>query len=147
MVRLDNSSEVKINDEIKNIILKTAKKVLSMEESDNCEVSIYITNDKEIQELNKVYRNVDAPTDVLAFAMREGEDGELNREILGDVIISISTAEKQANEFGHSLETEIALLVAHGILHLLGYEHEDDYSQSSEMKQKEMLVLKDLFGA
>lgn len=146
MVRLDYSTEVKITDEIKNIILKSAEKVLLLEESNNCEVSIYITNDEEIQELNRIYRNVDAPTDVLAFAMREGEDGELNREILGDVIISISTAEKQANEFGHSLEKEIALLVAHGVLHLLGYEHEEA-SQANVMKQKEMLVLEYLFGA
>ncbi len=146
MVRLDYSPEVRITDKIENIILRAAEKVLSLEKSDNCEVSIYITNDEEIQELNKIYRNVDSPTDVLAFAMREGEDGELNREMLGDVIISISTAEKQANEFRHSLETEIALLVAHGILHLLGYEHMDD-TQANIMKQKEMLVLDYLFGA
>lgn len=146
MVRLDYSPEIKITDEIRNIILKSAEKVLSLEKSDDCEVSIYITNDDEIQELNKTYRNVDAPTDVLAFAMREGEDGELNREILGDVIISISTAEKQAKEFGHSLEIEVALLVAHGILHLLGYEHIDD-SQAKIMRQKETSVLESLFGA
>ncbi|MGQ9608072.1 MAG: rRNA maturation RNase YbeY [bacterium] len=146
MVRLSYSPEIKISDEIENIILKAAEKTLLLEESNYCEVSIYITNDEEIQELNRIYRNVDAPTDVLAFAMREGEDGELNREILGDVIISLSTAERQANEFGHSLEIEIALLVAHGILHLLGYDHIDD-SQAIIMKQKEKLVLDSLFGA
>ncbi len=146
MVRLDYSPEIKIPDGIENILLKAAEKTLSLEECSDCEVSLYITNDDEIQKLNRAFRNVDAPTDVLAFAMREGENGELNPEILGDVVISISTAERQANEFGHSLEFEIALLVAHGILHLLGYDHIND-SQAKIMKQKEISILDLLFGA
>lgn len=146
MVRLSYSPEIKISGEIENIILKAAEKTLLLEESNYCEVSIYITNDEEIQELNRIYRSVDAPTDVLAFAMREGEDGDLNREILGDVIICLSTAERQADEFGHSLKVEVALLVAHGILHLLGYDHIDD-SQAIIMRQKEKLLLDSLFGA
>jgi probable rRNA maturation factor len=101
-----------------------------------------LTNDAEIQKLNATYRDVDAPTDVLAFAMREGTDGDLNSEILGDVVISIQTAERQAEEYGHSVEAELSLLVIHGILHLLGYDHaEKDEAQIMQEKQKEIIYL------
>lgn len=140
MVRLNSLPEIQVSDEIESVIRKTAEKTLLMERNEDCEVSIFLTDDVEIQKLNKLYRNVDKPTDVLAFAMREGIDGNLNRQILGDVVISIPTAQRQANTYGHSIYAEISLLVAHGILHLLGYEHEKEH-EAEVMWQKQSDVL------
>jgi probable rRNA maturation factor len=129
-----------ISSEIENVARKSAEKTLALEKSENCEVSILLTDDSEIHELNSLYRKVDAPTDVLAFAMREGEDGDANSDILGDVVISIPTAERQAKEYGHSLEAELSLLVAHGVLHLLGYDHaERDEADIMQERQKEIV--------
>lgn len=88
------------------------------------EVSIVLTDDKTIHELNRVYRHKDRPTDVLAFAMREGELGHLAGEVLGDVIVSVETARKQAHERQVEVLEEVTMLIAHGLLHLLGWDHE-----------------------
>lgn len=87
------------------------------------EISFLITDDSRIHELNKVYRNKDRPTDVLAFAMREGEHAELAGDVLGDVIVSVQTARRQASERGVELVDELTMLLAHGLLHLLGWDH------------------------
>ena len=87
------------------------------------ELSIVLTNDEQIHELNKLYRDKDRPTDVLAFAMTEGEFSELSRELLGDVIISVPTAARQARERGATLLEEVTMLLGHGLLHLLGWDH------------------------
>lgn len=89
-----------------------------------CEVSIVLTDDRRIHELNKNYRGKDRPTDVLAFAMREGEFAELAGGALGDVIVSVPTARKQAHERQVSVLEEVTMLLAHGLLHLLGWDHE-----------------------
>jgi probable rRNA maturation factor len=88
------------------------------------EISIVLTDDERIHELNKIYRNKDRPTDVLAFAMREGEFGGLAGNVLGDVIVSVPTARKQAHERSASVLDEVTMLVAHGLLHLLGWDHD-----------------------
>jgi probable rRNA maturation factor len=88
------------------------------------EVSVVYTRDEEMQELNEKYRRMAHPTDVLAFALTEG-DGPLPRGgMLGDVVISLDMAGRQAQKLGHSLRHEIAILLIHGVLHLLGYDHE-----------------------
>jgi len=138
LVIIDIRPEISPN--IESVVRKSAEKTLASEKSENCEVSILLTDDSEIRELNSLYRKVDAPTDVLAFAMREGEDGDANSDILGDVVISIPTTERQAKEYGHSLEAELSLLVAHGVLHLLGYDHaERDEADIMQEKQKEIV--------
>jgi probable rRNA maturation factor len=128
---------------MENVIKKAAERALQLmlqEKNEDCEVSIFLTDDAEIRRLNRLYRDVDRPTDVLAFAMREGVDGELNREILGDVVISVPMAEQQASIYGHTLEVEMSLLVSHGVLHLLGYEHEEENDMLiMQQKQKEIL--------
>jgi probable rRNA maturation factor len=92
------------------------------------ELSIALTDDGEIHELNRVFRRRDRPTDVLAFAMREGPaTGQRPGpapEILGDVVVSIETARRQAARRGRTLEAEVRVLLAHGLLHLVGYDHE-----------------------
>ena len=88
------------------------------------EVSIVLTNDDQIQHLNKIYRGKNRPTDVLAFAMREGDFSHLAGELLGDVIVSVPTARRQAIQHERELMAEITMLLAHGLLHLLGWDHE-----------------------
>jgi len=89
------------------------------------EVSIVIVDDEEIQKLNRDYRGKDTPTDVLSFPLQEGDfvvsEGD---NLLGDIVISLETALRQAEDYGHSLEREVGFLTAHGMLHLLGYSHE-----------------------
>jgi len=129
-----------IRPEIEEILRKSAEKALAEEGCEKCEVSILLTDDSEIHELNATYRDVDSPTDVLAFAMREGADGDPDDEILGDVVISIDTAKRQAEEYNHSIEAELSLLVVHGILHLLGYDHaEKDEASEMQERQKEII--------
>ena len=95
---------------------------------DMTEVDITIVDDEEIHQLNRDYRNVDRPTDVLSFALDEDDEDEPELlegqlHLLGDIIISAETATRQAEEFGHGFEREIVYLAVHGLLHLLGYDH------------------------
>lgn len=95
---------------------------------DMTEVDITIVDDEEIHQLNRDYRNVDRPTDVLSFALDEDDEDEPELlegqlHLLGDIIISAETATRQAEEFGHGLEREVVYLAVHGLLHLLGYDH------------------------
>ena len=91
-----------------------------------------IVDNSYIQELNFIYRQQNRPTDVLSFAMNELSDDEPDYDsseelnILGDIVLSLEQASLQSNEYGHSLERELGYLVAHGMLHLMGYDHETD---------------------
>ena len=96
---------------------------LSEQTERQLEADLRLTDDAVIQELNRDYRGQDKPTDVLAFAQREGQGGDLCPEILGDIVISIDTAKAQAKS---SLHDELVLLAVHGLCHLLGYDHQDD---------------------
>ncbi|MDO8445336.1 MAG: rRNA maturation RNase YbeY [Deltaproteobacteria bacterium] len=101
------------------------------------ELSILFMDDEDIRELNREYRKKNRPTDVLSFPMREGEFGDLNPDLLGDVVISLDTAKRQAEERGETLEEEITLLLIHGILHLLGFDHEKNTAEARRMQAKE----------
>lgn len=90
----------------------------------NSSLSIVLTDDESIRILNRDYRHKDKPTDVLAFPMREGQFAVLAGELLGDVVISIPTAERQARERGAAPLAEVTMLLAHGLLHLLGWDHD-----------------------
>ncbi len=93
---------------------------------DKAEVSFVLTNDEQIHQLNKDYRGKNRPTDVLAFAMHEGEFGELAGRLLGDVIVSVDTARRQAQSRRRPVLDEVTMLLAHGLLHLLGWDHRTD---------------------
>ena len=128
---------------------------------ENCpyeaEVSLTVVDDKEIQEINKTYRNIDKATDVLSFPMYQYEkaadfdnldDSAFNPEsgelLLGDIVISAEKVTAQAKEYGHSKEREFAFLLVHSMLHLLGYDHmEEEERLVMESKQKEILELND----
>ena len=109
------------------------------------ELSLRLTNDREIHTLNHQYRLKDQPTDVLAFASLEvdcPQFEDFNEEplYLGDIVISIETADRQAAEQGHELETELAWLAAHGLLHLLGWDHPDDAHLLRMLDQQQLLL-------
>ena len=102
----------------------------------NKELSVLLTDDKTIKELNKKYRDQDQTTDVLSFSQNDGEESILESRLLGDVVISISTAKKQASQHDLLLEEEIVLLLIHGTLHLLGFDHEVSHREAYRMKKK-----------
>ncbi len=119
------------------ILDKTLKKV---GHDSNVEVSVVMVNDDAIHEYNKNYRNVDRPTDVLSFVDGEEVDGVLS---LGDIIISVDKVRSQAEDYGHSLKREYCFLVAHGFLHLLGYDHETK-EEEEEMTRLQKEILDDI---
>ena len=124
----------------KSEVTEKAGKILELLGSDNAELSILLTSDEEIRQINADYRNIDCPTDVIAFAMREGDFGDLHAEILGDVVISIDTAKRQAKERDVSLWDELLFLLIHGILHLHAYDHEQSKEMKTEMEAKELEI-------
>ena len=116
-------------------------------------VSLTFTDDEGIRELNRCFRGVDAPTDVLSFPMREaGEEGPEalpageaafeEEEPLGDIVISLPRALAQAEEYGHSAEREIGFLFVHGLLHLLGYDHDTEEREREMFSRQEAVLAK-----
>lgn len=110
------------------------------------ELSLRLTGDREMQQLNHQYRQQDKPTDVLAFAALESaypQPEELQSTLplyLGDIVISVGTAQRQAETQNHPLGTELAWLAAHGLLHLLGWDHPDEESLNRMLKQQQVLL-------
>ncbi len=106
----------------------------------NCEISVTFTDNENIRELNREYRDIDRETDVLSFPMEdEGDD-----IVLGDVVISLEKAKEQAGEYGHSLEREISFLCVHSCLHLLGYDHETGEEDEKEMFKRQEEILNNI---
>lgn len=105
------------------------------------EVSLLLTNDEEIQTLNASYRKKNKPTDVLAFAMSESAYGDVSNQMLGDVVISLDTAFVQATERRVSLEAEVQMLLVHGILHLLGWDHDTKPKEKRMFSETERLLV------
>ncbi len=107
------------------------------------EVSLVFVDDEYIADLNRQYRSVEGPTDVLSFALQEGEPmpgGEEEGPMLGDVVISLETATRQAGEYGHSFQRETAYLTVHGVLHLLGFDHGTG-PEKQQMREREEAIL------
>lgn len=119
-----------------------AKRILADLALPDAELSILLVDDAQIQELNRQYLHRNKPTNVLAFPMREGEFSLLHPHLLGDLVISVETARHQSNRFGLNEIEMVILLIVHGILHLLGYEHEGTKKGAREMaaKQKELFL-------
>jgi probable rRNA maturation factor len=114
-------------------VRRIAREVLAMACEEPCELSVVLVDDAEMQRLNATYRGKDRTTDVLAFSQREGAEAALDPSLLGDVVISIPVADRQARERGTDLERELAELLVHGILHLLGYDHERSPAEARKM--------------
>lgn len=113
---------------------------------DKAELSVTLTDDRHIQAINRQYRGIDRPTDVISFALNESEEPEIQDaevNILGDIIISLERAAEQAAEYGHSYRREVAFLTVHGLLHLLGYDHMEE-EERQEMEQEQRAVMEAL---
>ena len=117
--------------------------LVNEERAAGVEVSVALVDNERIRKLNREYRDKDQPTDVLSFPMDEEDVNEegVPTLLLGDVVISVPTAARQAMEYGWTLETEVARLVVHGTLHLLGYDHEVDEAEAERMRLREDKVL------
>lgn len=124
-------------------VLQTAGKMENI--AVDREVEFVLTTDSEIHKLNLHYRHKDAPTDVLSFAWEESEDSFPGEDsMLGQIIISLDRAKEQAKEYVHSLEREMAFLSIHGLLHLLGYDHEVGPAEEKRMREREKEILQAL---
>ena len=121
-------------------IRRAGQRILAELALPDSELSILLINDAQIRELNRRYLHRDKPTNVLAFPMRKGEYGTLHPNLLGDLVISVETAHRQSSRFGLNPMEMIILLMIHGILHLIGHEHEGTRKGAREMalKQKEL---------
>ena len=142
----DSQHEVKIPVGIRLLVRRCCQAVLTTEGfGHDTEVSVSFVNNDEIRKLNKQYRNKDMETDVLSFPLCEGDHLEYNTNtdfvLLGDIVISMEMAVKQAKMYGHVLEREIAFLTVHSMLHLLGYDHETSSLEQRKMREKEEAVL------
>jgi probable rRNA maturation factor len=113
-----------------------ARKILNALACPDGELSIVLVGDEEMGSLNWRYLKRRGPTNVLAFPMREGEFGDLHPHLLGDVVISLAFARREAEEAGTSLEAMVDRLLVHGILHLFGYDHEKNELAAREMEER-----------
>lgn len=128
-------------------LIKVAKRLLQVEDLPySAEISIVLTTDEHIHHLNSAYRGKDCPTDVLSFQQLDGDEivsASDEPVLLGDVVISVETAARQASDRGKLLDEELSLLVAHGILHLLG--HDDETDEGAErMRERESAILESI---
>ncbi|MEK3984394.1 rRNA maturation RNase YbeY [Paenibacillus sp. FSL K6-3166] len=150
----NEQEEYEIKDDLIALLESILKKAGEAEEIDQGEVALTFVDNTRIHELNLEYRGIDRPTDVLSFAMNESGEDELDiiyeveegealedvPDVLGDIIISVTRAQEQAQEYGHSLERELGFLFVHGFLHLLGYDHQDEASEAEMMSKQEKVL-------
>lgn len=158
-LNLEYETEIQLNLDYEGIIAKVIDKSLDLEECPyEVELNVILTDNNEIQAINKEYRDMDKPTDVLSFPMIqyevpsdfskvEEEDDNFNPEtgelLLGDIVISVEKVMEQAAEYGHSEERELAFLTAHSMMHLFGYDHMEE-EERIIMEEKQSNVLQEL---
>lgn len=131
------------NEEIKelDIIDSLANFALEHENVENGMLNIIIVDNNYIHELNKEYRNIDRPTDVISFALEDNKDFvDLEYRVLGDIYISIDKVYEQSKNYGHSFLRELSFLTVHGILHLLGYDHMNKEDEEEMFKLQELIL-------
>ncbi|MGK0554431.1 rRNA maturation RNase YbeY [Macrococcus capreoli] len=128
-------------DEIEKLLQFAAAEEGIEEEA---EVAVSFVDEAEIQQINKTYRNKDSVTDVISFALEEGEDEDFEMpdapRVLGDIIICVKRAEEQAEEYGHSFERELGFLSVHGLLHLLGYDHMNEADEKKMFGRQDEIL-------
>ena len=152
-IDFDNNQEIlPITYSLKMLVREAILKTLDYEQYRNaCEVSVTFTDNEQIHDLNKRFRNVDRPTDVLSFPLFD-YDGVTEEPpvdelfgMLGDIVLSLEQARIQAEEYGHSFEREVAFLCVHSMLHLLGYDHETGDEDEADMRRRQSEIM-DLMG-
>ena len=144
-VIVSNFPEVLVfSPEIEENVKAAAEKVGELYALPTAEVSITLTNNAYIHTLNKTYRQIDRPTDVLSFALNEGMEPDIidgpEINVLGDIIISVERATEQAGEYGHSVKREMVFLTVHGMLHLLGYDHMEEPDRVKMQKEEKYVM-------
>jgi probable rRNA maturation factor len=150
---MNEQTEVALPDSLILKLEQVLQVAAEVEEVDAGEVVLTFVNDEEIRSINLEFRDKDKATDVLSFPQWEDNDDEMlivydeddapeeDAEPIGDIVISLQTALRQAEEFGHSLEREVCFLFVHGFLHLLGYDHEEGDAEEAEMFAKQDAIL------
>ena len=145
----DEQKAVKIPSGVRLLIRRCCNASLQLEQfKGSVEVNVTFVDNATIRELNRTHRHIDSETDVLSFPMGENGQYDVNPEtgayILGDIVISVEKAFAQAEEYGHSLEREMAFLTVHSMFHLLGYDHVNGGLEAVRMREKEETVLTQL---
>ena len=145
----DKQKKIKLPTGTRLLIRKACIATLTEEKFPyNAEVEVMLTDDENIRELNRKFRDIDSSTDVLSFPL--GSDGEYDEnpetgmKMLGDIVISVEHAYAQAELFGHGIEREISFLAVHSMLHLLGYDHVESKLEESIMREKQEIILGEL---
>ena len=143
---VDKQKEIKIPTGTRLLIRRCCNAVLNMEGfTDRAEVNVYLVSADEIRQVNSEHRNKDVVTDVLSFPLGENGEYDTNPEtgakMLGEIMICVSRAVEQAEQFGHDFRREIAYLTAHSMLHILGYDHEAGGLEAVRMREKEETVM------
>lgn len=140
----NNQNKIKID---KRRIRSTVPRIMRILDCADKEISLSFVDDEKIKELNKEYLGKDKPTNVISFSLREGEYSDINPQIMGDIIISVETAQRDALWGNLTVSQEIDFLIIHGILHLLGYNHENTTrKETNKMQKKENDLFKVLYG-
>lgn len=121
---------------------KVLKYALKFEKVINATFNVIIVDNEEIHRINKTYRKIDKPTDVISFALEDNKTEEIfsEKRVLGDIYISIDKAKEQAKEYGHSLKRELCFLSVHGLLHLLGYDHTEKDDEKIMFERQELIL-------
>ncbi len=145
----NDQKAVKIPTGVRLLVRRCCNAVLTFEDfSEPAEISVTFVDDERIHELNKMHRDIDRSTDVLSFPLGENGVYDKNLEtgacLLGDIVISVETAVRQADTYGHTLQREIGFLTVHSMLHLLGYDHVNGGIEAVRMREKEEHVLSEL---
>ena len=151
-VFIDNRQDgIAVDEAMEAMVVQVVEKVLEFEGvQEEYEISISFVNNEEIRSLNMEYRGIDKETDVLSFPMldfiEEEEEEEVDAEYideelaLGDIVISMEKALEQSGEYGHSFNRELAFLLVHGMLHLLGYDHEVEATEGDIFEKQEEIL-------
>ena len=140
----NNQNKIKID---KRRIRSTVLRIMRILDCADKEISLSFVDDEKIKELNKEYLGKDKPTNVISFSLREGEYSDINPQIMGDIIISVETAQRDALLGNLTVSQEIDFLIIHGILHLLGYNHENTTrKETNKMQKKENDLFKVPYG-
>ena len=144
----DEQDKIKVTYAVKILIRSAIVETLALEGFErNAQVSVTFVDNEGIHEINRKFRNIDRPTDVLSFPLLGDDDlpdDKLFSVSLGDIVLSLERAKEQAMEFGHSFEREVAFLTAHSVLHLLGYDHETGEEDERVMRQKQNEIMEAL---
>ncbi|QNH55360.1 rRNA maturation RNase YbeY [Selenomonas timonae] len=139
--------ELPVSEEERAAVRRAIETVGRLYGAEGVEVSVTLTDDAHIHVINREYRNVDRPTDVISFALTESEEPEIigggEHEVLGDLIISLERMRAQAAEYGHTELRELSFLTVHGMLHLLGYDHMEA-EERLEMEEEQRAVMEEL---